>query len=75
MENKSKIIAQIHRLQGQLRAVEKMIADNEKPSATIQQIKAVSGSLKSLEKKLLQDNLKNIKDPELKKVIDLTFKS
>ena len=73
-EKQSAKISQLHRLQGQLQAVEKMIEDDKKPSEIIQQIEAVSGSLKSLKKKLLKDSLKTIKDSELRKVVDLILK-
>lgn len=74
-KNQSSEISQLHRLQGQLQAVERMIVANKKPSEIIQQIEAVCGSLKALEKKLLKENLKSIKDAELKKSIDAVLKT
>lgn len=67
-------ISQLHRLQGQLRAIEVMINKGEKTPKIVQQIEAVCGSLKSLEKKLLSDNLKSIKDSDLRKSIEFALK-
>ena len=69
------ITSQLHRLQGQLAGVEKMITADKKTSEIIQQIEAVCGSLKSLEKKLLTDKVNEIKDVELKKAINITLKN
>jgi DNA-binding FrmR family transcriptional regulator len=60
-------ISQLHRLQGQLTGIEKMIAAKNKTSSIIQQLEAVRGNIKSLEKKILEQKIKEIKDSELKK--------
>lgn len=67
-------LSQLHRLQGQLKGVEKMIRSNYKLNDLMQQIEAVRGSLKSLEKRILTEKIKNSKDEELKKVISYIFK-
>jgi len=67
-------ISQLHRLQGQLTGVEKMISQNAKPSDIIQQLEAVRGSLKSLEKRVLEQKIKAISDPELKKSTNYLLK-
>ena len=73
MPQKSEI-SQLHRLQGQLQGVEKMIINSAKPSETIQQIEAVRGALKTLEKRILGEITKNIKEEELKKSINYLLK-
>lgn len=67
-------ISQLHRLQGQLRGVEKMIAKPTKATEILQQIEAVRGSLKALEKRILSQKTKNLKDEELKKALDYLIK-
>jgi DNA-binding FrmR family transcriptional regulator len=67
-------LSQLHRLQGQLRGVEKMITQKAKASETLQQIEAVRGNLKALEKRILSQNLKNLKDEELKKTYNYLLK-
>ena len=67
-------ISQLHRLQGQLLGVEKMISQNTKISEIIQQIEAVRGNLKALEKRLLGQDTRNLKDDELKKAINYLLK-
>lgn len=66
--NQDPKISQLHRLQGQLAGIEKMITKKDKISNIIQQLEAVRGNLKSLEKRILAQNIKNIKDEELKKI-------
>jgi len=63
-------ISQLHRLQGQLRGVEKMISQNGKTLETLQQLEAVRGNLKALEKRILA----GIKDEELKKAYHYLLK-
>ncbi|MDX9893732.1 MAG: metal-sensing transcriptional repressor [Patescibacteria group bacterium] len=70
----SPLISQLHRLQGQLRGVEKLMLDQAKTSATLQQLEAVRGNLKSLEKSLLAEKIKKINDPEIKKSCDYLLK-
>jgi len=67
-------ISQLHRLQGQLKGVEKMIAEDNKTSAILQQLEAVRGNLKALEKRILEGKIKNIKDEELKKTYNYLLK-
>jgi len=67
-------ISQLHRLQGQLLGVEKMINQNAKILQIIQQLEAVRGSLKSLEKEILGKNSKNSKAEELKKLYNYLLK-
>lgn len=67
-------ISQLHRLQGQLKGVEKMIAEDKKTSSILQQLEAVRGNLKALEKRILEGKIKNIKDEELKKTYTYLLK-
>jgi len=67
-------ISQLHRLQGQLRSVEKMIAQNGETLEILQQLEAVRGNLKALEKRILDNIAKNIKDEKLKKAYHYLLK-
>jgi len=59
-------VAQLHRLEGQLHGIEKMISENKPVSRIIQQIEAVQGSLRTLEHHLLINALPNSASNELK---------
>ncbi|MBI3290742.1 metal-sensing transcriptional repressor [Candidatus Falkowbacteria bacterium] len=74
MPKKDPNISRLHRLQGQLAGIEKMIENTDKTSGIIQQLEAVRGSLKSLEKNILSKKIKNISDEELKKTINYLLK-
>jgi len=67
-------ISQLHRLQGQLLGIEKMISKNSSTSQIIQQLEAVRGNIKSLEKRLIEQKTKNIKDDEVKKIYNYLLK-
>ncbi|MAF13758.1 MAG: hypothetical protein CMI53_02590 [Parcubacteria group bacterium] len=69
-------LSQLHRLQGQLKGVEKMINKDYKISDVIQQLEAVRGNLKSLERKLLTEKIKNFKekDEDFKKAVNFILK-
>lgn len=67
-------ISQLHRLEGQLLGVEKMISQEAKPSEVLQQLEAIRGNLKALEKRILSQKMKNINDSELKKAYDYLLK-
>ena len=67
-------ISQLHRLQGQMAGIEKMINQKAKPSAILQQLEAVRGNLKSLEKQILSQKTTNLKDEELKKACQYLLK-
>lgn len=67
-------ISQLHRLQGQLGGVGKMINQNTKVSEILQQLEAVRGNLKALEKQILSQKIKNLKEEELKKACNYLLK-
>jgi len=46
-------ISQLHRLEGQIHGIERMLNQNGTLISILQQIEAVRGSLKSLEKRLI----------------------
>ena len=59
-------VAQLHRLEGQIHGVEKMIAANKNTAAIIQQISAIQGSLRTLQHRLLLETLSGSASDELK---------
>ncbi len=67
-------LAQIHRIQGQLRGVEKIISQKAKTAQILQQIEAVRGNLKALERKILGQKTKNLKDSELEQAFSYLLK-
>ena len=67
-------VSQLHRLEGQLHGVEKMILADESLQDVLQQIEAVRGNLKSLEKRLLGAKLQKFKDKELDRCFDYLCK-
>lgn len=68
-------ISQLHRLYGQLQAVEKMIDNKAKIFDVLQQIEAVRGSLLSLEKKIMARKIESTRDEELKKIYNYLLKN
>ncbi|HLC89437.1 MAG TPA: metal-sensing transcriptional repressor [Patescibacteria group bacterium] len=74
MASKKELIDQLHRLNGQIRGIEKMIFKNHKASEIVQQIEAVRGNLKSVEKQILAQNFKNLGHGDLKKTLDYLLK-
>lgn len=74
MEKQKAEISQLHRLQGQLRGVEKLVEQNAKADRILQQIEAVRGNLKALEKRILSQKIKNLKDVELEKMLNYLLK-
>ena len=67
-------VAQLHRLAGQLQAIERMIGSNAPLEATLQQIEAVRGNLKSLEKRLVKPALGACNNPQLRRCFDYLCK-
>lgn len=67
-------ISQLHRLEGQLHGIEKMLEQNVKVDQVLQQIEAVRGNLKSLEKRLLKAELSGVKDKALERCFDYLCK-
>lgn len=61
---------QIHRLRGQLAAIEKMIALGQPLQKIIQQAEAVRGSLRTLEQKLIRTKLGELGNEELQAAIE-----
>ena len=59
-------ISQLHRLEGQIHGVEKMIVANKKTATIIQQISAIQGSLRTLQHRLLLETLSSSASDELK---------
>ena len=65
---------QLHRLAGQLHAIERMIGEGAPLEQTLQQIEAVRGNLKSLEKRLVKPALGALKDKQLQRCFDYLCK-
>ena len=73
-KGQSGIQSQLHRLEGQLQAIEKLIAGDTPLAQTLQQIEAVRGNLKSLEKRLLKERLDKLNDQQLQRCFDYLCK-
>ena len=67
-------VSQLHRISGQLVGIEKMINEKSSVCAVLQQIEAVRGNLKSLEKRLIETQMKKIKDKSLQDCVDYLCK-
>jgi DNA-binding FrmR family transcriptional regulator len=67
-------ISQLHRLEGQLHGIEKMLGSSASLEAVLQQIEAVRGNLKSLEKVLMKQKIKKINNKELQRCFDYLCK-
>ncbi len=53
-----KLVARINRIEGQVRGLKKMVADNRNCLQVMKQIAAASGALRSLGAVILEDHLK-----------------
>ena len=65
---------QLHRLAGQLQAIERMIGSGAPLEQTLQQIEAVRGNLKSLEKRLVKPALGACNNSQLRRCFDYLCK-
>lgn len=75
-----RIISQLHRIEGQVRAVEKMYNDKRDIKDIVCQVKAARASLDSVTKLLVDDKVSGcydsgrvVKKKELLKLIDILF--
>jgi len=75
-----RIVSQLHRIEGQIRAIEKMYGDKRNIEDIICQVKAARASLDSVTKLLVDDKVsgcydsgKVAKKKELLKLIDVLF--
>lgn len=59
-------LARLHRLQGQLEGVERMMTRDERIEKILQQLEAVRGSIVGLEHELLKEKIKRGASDELK---------
>ena len=57
-EDHPKLIARINRIEGQVRGLKKMVAENRDCLHVLKQIAAASGALRSLAALILEDHLK-----------------
>ena len=79
--NSQKIISQLHRIEGQVKSIEKMYNNKRDIEEIIRVVLAARASLDSVTKLLLNDKVngcfgkyKNINKKELKKLINIFFK-
>lgn len=73
-EQQNTAINQLHRLEGQLHGIERMIGNSAPLEQTLQQIEAVRGNLKSLEKRLLKQQMGEVSDKKLQRCFDYLCK-
>lgn len=66
---------QLHRIQGQLRAVERMIEQKHDTFAIVQQLDAVRGSLCTLEQRLLKQALGKKHSKEIEQLLRCVFRT
>ena len=75
-EEKKKIIARLHKINGQINGVEKMINDDRYCDEVLIQISSVNKALKSLGNEILKNHLetcvvKDLKDDKLEVIDDV----
>jgi DNA-binding FrmR family transcriptional regulator len=73
-KNKKSQSDQLKRLCGQLTGVGRMIEEDKSLCLILQQLEAVRGNIKSLEKKLLNSNMPNNLNEDVKKTLSYILK-
>ncbi|MEO7110946.1 MAG: metal/formaldehyde-sensitive transcriptional repressor [Polyangiaceae bacterium] len=67
LRDKEKLVARVHRIRGQIEAVEKAITNEEECSKVLLTVAACRGALSALTSEILEDHIRfHVMDPETK---------